>query len=99
MANSTIQTGRLFHFENPSGSATIGGSTNGSIDLTLPIVAGFTPVGIVGVTSSHGANFCITTFRIISGTAAQVVLRNVSSSSATVTITAKVLYAPSNMTI
>lgn len=95
---SIIDGGRMFHFENLSGSATIGANTNGAINLTLPTVDNYTPVGIVGITNSHGANFCITTFRLISATSAQVVMRNVASSSATITITAKVLYVRTNLT-
>lgn len=95
---STIKGGRMFHFENISGSATISGNANGAINLTLPTVTGYTPVGIVGITNSHGANFCVTDFRISSVTSALVVIRNVASTSATVTITAKVLYVPTDST-
>lgn len=94
---STIDGGRMFHFENPSGTATISGNTNGAVNLTLPTVDNYQPVGIVGITNSHGANFCITTFRIMSATSAQVVMRNVASTSATITITAKVLYVRTNL--
>lgn len=95
---SIIDGGRLFHFENPSGSATINGNTNGAINLTLPTVDGYIPVGIVAITNSHGANFCVTSFRVASATAAQVVMRNVASSSATITVSAKVLYVRDNLT-
>lgn len=94
---STIDGGRMFHFENLSGTATISGNTNGAVNITLPTVSNYQPVGIVGIQNSHGANFCITAFRVTSTTSAQVVMRNVASSSATITITVKVLYARDNL--
>ena len=95
---STINGGRMFHFQNQSGSATISGNTNGSVSITLPTISGYTPVGIMAIQNSHGANFCITDYRITSGTEARVVMRNLASTAATITVTVKVLYVRSNLT-
>lgn len=93
---SIIDGGRLFHIENPQGSLRINASTNGSVSITLPTVTGYKPIGIIGISNSHGANFCVTDFSLLNATSARVVMRNVSTSAATITITAKVLYVRSN---
>ena len=90
-------TTMLFHIENVSGSGRIGASTNGSINLSVPTVSGYMPIGIIGVTNSHGAHFCITDFSLLSATSARVVCRNVSNTAQTITITAKVLYVLDGM--
>lgn len=88
---------RIFHIENISGSGRINASTSGSIPITLPTVSGYVPIGIIGVTNSHGAHFCITDFSLLSATSARVVCRNVSNTAQTITITAKVLYVLNGM--
>ena len=90
-------TTMLFHIENVSGSGRISASTNGSISITLPTVSGYVPIGIIGISNSHGAHFCITDYSLLSATSARVVCRNVSNTAQTITITAKVLYVLDGM--
>ena len=93
MATSTIKGAGVLHIETTAGSGTVNAGANGSINITIPQVTGYIPIGIIGIQNSHGANLVITTFYISSTTNAVVVVRNVGSSSATVTVTPKILYA------
>lgn len=82
-------------FTTASASATVrvNANTNSAFTITPPTVSGYTPIAIRNVQNSHGADFCLTDFRV----SGFVVLRNVSSTAANVTVTLTWLYAKSEL--
>lgn len=87
-----LMTEKILHFETNTGSATINGNTNGVVVVSVPSVSGYTVQGIVVIQNSHGANFAITDYTIIDVDSARVILRNLTSTAATVTVTVKFMY-------
>lgn len=77
-----------------SSSVTVGANTNAPITFTVPSIAGYTYIGIIGITNSHGVNFPITDFNAASHRA---VVRNLTSTSTTVTLTGRLLFVKSNI--
>lgn len=75
-------------------SATVGANTYAAVTFTVPSISGYTYVGIVGITNSHGANFPITDFNANSHRA---VIRNLTSTSTAVTLTARLLFVKTNL--
>ena len=77
-----------------SASATVGANTNAAVTFTVPSISGYTYVGIVGITNSHGANFALTDFN---ANAHRAVIRNLTSTSTTVTLTGRLLFVKTNL--
>lgn len=80
----------MFVTKNVAVTVTVRASTNAEFKIKPPAIAGYTPIGIYQLTNSHGANFPITDFGVASG---RVVLRNLTNTATSVTITATYLYA------
>ena len=77
-----------------SASATVNGNTNALFYFSVPSISGYTYIGIIGVKNSHGANFPITDFSAGSHTA---VVRNLTSTQTTVTLTARLLFVKNEL--
>lgn len=75
-------------------SATVGANTNAAVTFTVPSISGYTYIGFVGITNSHGANFPLTDFNAKSHRA---VIRNLTSTSTTVTLTGRLLFVKTNL--
>lgn len=76
-------------------SATIAAGTNGRLTGTSPNVDGYTPVGIISITSSAGAAGTITEFRLDGNLNPTSVVRNVGTSQISISHTYTILYLPS----
>lgn len=89
MAVSTIKAKSLITTRDVSGTISVGANSNGALSFTVPTIPGYTYLGIIGIANSHGANFPITDFDAPNHRA---VVRNLTASDATVTLTARLLF-------
>lgn len=82
----------MFIIRTTQGSATIGANTNARINATIPTVSGYKPIAIKGLQNSNGTDGVVTEFNVYSDTLVTSVIRNVSSTQKSFTITFTVLY-------
>ena len=87
MATSKIESRKMVKTQTLQGSKEIPANSNGSITISAASLTGYILIGLVEIQNSHGANFPITDFK-----KDRVVVRNLTGTAATVTITATGLY-------
>ena len=87
MASSKIYSNKYIKTKELSASGDVDGNSNKSFPFSNTAITGYTMIGLIEVKNSHGANFPITDFR-----KEHVVVRNLTATTTTVTITATGLY-------
>ena len=82
----------MFITRTTQATVTIGANTNARVSATIPTVNGYKPIAIKGLQNSNGTDGVVTEFNIYSDTLVTSVIRNVSSTQLSFTITYTILY-------
>ena len=77
-----------------TGTVSLGANTNAAVSITPTAYAGYYCLGIIGIRNSHGASVVLTEF---SSTLSRAVIRNITSTAYTVTLTFELLYISNDL--